>query len=150
MPIPFNADLFERFLVLHAGGRTIRSICLEDWAPDPRTFYRWKDHSSETLQQFQEARQAYSDALAEQIIEISDGKGDPQRDKLRCENRRWLASKSNPERYGDKVEIGVSHKLDLGAALAAAQSRLSAPNTIELTANPDPDDEDEPYPDFLD
>jgi hypothetical protein len=38
------------------------------------------------------------------LVEISDSTtGDTQRDKLRVDTRKWLMSKFDPKRFGDKV-----------------------------------------------
>ena len=42
---------------------------------------------------------------ADECIEIADDvTGDPQRDRLRIDARKWYASKLNPKVLGDKVE----------------------------------------------
>ena len=39
------------------------------------------------------------------MLDIADEKtGDPQRDRLRLDTRKWLMSKMDPKRFGDKVE----------------------------------------------
>lgn len=39
------------------------------------------------------------------MLDIADDKeGDPQRDRLRIDTRKWLASKLKPKKYGDKIE----------------------------------------------
>jgi hypothetical protein len=46
------------------------------------------------------------DKVAEDIIDISDDKlGDPQRDRLRVDARKWLLSKMLPKKYGDKLDV---------------------------------------------
>ena len=57
--------------------------------------------------QYAKAREAQMEARAEELLEIADDKtGDPQRDRLRVDTRKWIMSKIAPKRYGDKVQIG--------------------------------------------
>lgn len=82
------------------------------------------------------------DNLAEEVIEISDnanadlriGKardGSPrleidgeaiQRSKLRADNRKWIAAKLNPQRYGDKLDV------------TSGGEKLPAPNSVTIDA----------------
>lgn len=40
------------------------------------------------------------------MLDIADnGEGDPKRDRLRVDTRKWLASKLKPKKYGDKVDL---------------------------------------------
>lgn len=42
--------------------------------------------------------------MADQLTEIADDKsGDPARDRLRLDTRKWLLSKALPKVYGDKI-----------------------------------------------
>lgn len=59
-----------------------------------------------------QAREAQADFLADEMIEIADGTGSVQRDRLRIEARMWYAGKLRPKKYGTKpdattVNVGV-------------------------------------------
>lgn len=54
--------------------------------------------------QYTRARELQMDALGEDVLEISDNDGDPQRDRLRVDTRKWLMSKIAPKRFGDKIQ----------------------------------------------
>jgi hypothetical protein len=44
--------------------------------------------------------------LADEILEIADDiAGDPARDRLRLDTRKWLMSKIAPKVYGDKLDL---------------------------------------------
>ena len=45
-------------------------------------------------------------------MEIADGGGDVQRDRLRVDTRKWLMSKLHPERYGDKTKLEHSGRVE--------------------------------------
>ena len=42
---------------------------------------------------------------------ISDGDGDPARDRLRIDTRKWALARMNPRKYGDKLAVGGADDL---------------------------------------
>lgn len=55
--------------------------------------------------QYARARDERADLLAEEMLQIADvGSGDPARDRLRLDARKWFTSKLAPRRYGEKIE----------------------------------------------
>jgi hypothetical protein len=55
-----------------------------------------------------------AEVMANEILEISDAEDkDYNRDRLRVDSRKWLLSKLQPKRYGDKVEHEVSGGITL-------------------------------------
>lgn len=99
------------------------------------TFFDWTDETKENAKQYARACALRADALAEEIFDIADdNRGDDMiiynkngdeiivedkeytsRAKLRIDVRKWHASKLNPKKYGDKVEVEgeveVVHKI---------------------------------------
>lgn len=71
------------------------------------TIVAWS-YSSEFSEPYARAREAQADALANQIVPIADGdrkKGDPNRDRLRVDARKWVAARLRPRVYGDKIDV---------------------------------------------
>ncbi len=62
--------------------------------------------------------------MAEKTIDIADNAADPQKAKVRSENRKWLASKYNRQEFGDKLDVQHTHVLDITDDLAQANARL--------------------------
>lgn len=105
-------------------GESLRSICRDDQMPVCSTVFLWLQKHAEFSEQYARAREAQADSLADEILEISDdarndwmqrnhGEDDPgwlangehiQRSRLRVDSRKWLASKLQAKKYGDKVE----------------------------------------------
>jgi hypothetical protein len=66
------------------------------------------------LQQYARAKDEQSDLLVEEMIDIAEhteedhtaftGINVIQRDKLRIDTRKWIASKLKPKKYGDKID----------------------------------------------
>jgi hypothetical protein len=92
------------------------------------TFYSWLIDDDSLKELYNYAREIRSDTLFEEIIVIADTteegikiketakgteilKGDmTDHRKLRVDARKWVVSKMNPKKYGDKVEIDHSSK----------------------------------------
>ena len=103
-----------------AEGVSLRSICLADDMPDKATVFRWLAAHKEFRDQYARAREARADAMAEEILEISDDDRDdaitdPEsgatrlnaefvaRSRLKVDTRKWLMARMAPKVYGDKV-----------------------------------------------
>lgn len=92
-----------------------------------RTFYQWIDEDEEKVKQYARATEERAEALLDEMLDIVDntsqdyvdvdmGEGEPseilatkkpnyeliQRSRLRYDARKWLISKLNPKKYGDK------------------------------------------------
>ena len=129
-PVPFSDEIAERICAEIAEGRSLRSVCLEDWAPNQRTVFRWlaDDDREAFRQQYARAREAQADAIFDEIIDISDdGSNDwmerrredgsvdevlnhehISRSKLRVDARKWMAGKLAPKKYGEKLDLTSS------------------------------------------
>jgi hypothetical protein len=95
-----------------ASGKSLRRILARPGMPSYAAVCVWLREDREFQEQYARAREAQADSLAEEIIEIADGKGDVQRDRLRIDARMWYAGKLRPKKYGAKpddttVNVGV-------------------------------------------
>jgi hypothetical protein len=101
-------------------GRAVRTILKDEGMPDVTTFYRWIDNNEEKSKQYVRACENRADAIFDEIIDIADDRsGDKKvtehgevidnefiaRSRLRIDARKWIASKLNPKKYGDKTDI---------------------------------------------
>lgn len=108
----YSAAIAEEILARLADGETLRKICQSRDMPDPAQVVRWANGENTSPvndfpQRYARARQSGYDAMAEQIVEISDiatGE-DAQARRLQVDARKWLLSKMMPKRYGDKLEL---------------------------------------------
>lgn len=81
-------------------------------------------HNDTDLEErYESARRQAADAMAEEIIEIADSESDANKAKVRCDARKWLASKFLPARYGEKLDLNISAPAPIAAALAEAKAR---------------------------
>lgn len=115
-------NIFSRIILDMISGRSLKSILRDDNMPSINTFYDWIESDEKKLNQYARATTIRADLLFEEIIEISDdssrdlkinektGEGVidsefVQRSRLRVDARKWIVSKMNPKKYGDKLEL---------------------------------------------
>jgi hypothetical protein len=106
-------------------GQGLLRICADDHMPDRATVYRWLEANAGFRDRYVRAREALMDFYAEQILVVAfDESGDivvdqapdgrsktvanhakVQRDRLKVDSLKWIASRLFPKRYGDKMEL---------------------------------------------
>ena len=99
-------------------GRAVRNVLKDEDMPDVTTFYRWLEDNIDKSKQYARACEVRADAIFDEIIDIADdSSGDKKytengevmdseyvaRSRIRIDARKWIASKLNPKKYGDKV-----------------------------------------------
>lgn len=112
-PTTFSQETADHICEELSSGVSLRSICAADDMPDKATVFRWLAKDETFRDQYARARDAQSDAMLEDILEIADQWEDQakllrdpdviQRAKLRIDTRKWAMSKMAPKRYGEKV-----------------------------------------------
>lgn len=103
-PSKFTQALADRICERLADGETLRAICRDEGMPAERTVRRWAMDRETFSPQYAQAREIGYQGLADQLTEIADNDGDPARDRLRVDTRKWLLSKALPKVYGDKLQ----------------------------------------------
>ena len=95
-PSIFSPALADRLCERLADGETLRAICRDEGMPDERTVRRWALDDLEGFSaQYARAREIGYQSMADDLTEIADAKdGDPARDRLRVDTRKWLLSKA--------------------------------------------------------
>ena len=88
---------------LDSDGETRKPVA--DCIPCRATVYNWLHDNKDFMDKYTRARKEQADLFAQEIVDISDGTGDVQRDRLRVEARKWVASKLKGSLYGDKQYI---------------------------------------------
>jgi hypothetical protein len=118
-PSDYGPEIAAHICAEIAAGKSMREICRADGMPDMATVFRWLARHAEFREQYTRARELQADYLAEEILEIADdGRNDwtkredgseavnaetVQRSRLRVDARKWLMSKLQPKKYGDKI-----------------------------------------------
>lgn len=110
-------------------GESLRSVLLDKDMPSSKTFYEWIDKNEEKIKQYARATEDRSDKIFDEIMEIADKQGVDEitledgrtitnhnvinRSRLQVDARKWILSKLNPKKYGDKLEVETTIKTKL-------------------------------------
>lgn len=102
-------------------GMSLRKALQLPNTPNAKTFYKWLEESDDKSKQYARACERRAEFYADEILEIADTTnadawvGDDgvtrvdgqaiQRSKLMVDTRKWLMSKMNPRKYGNKVDV---------------------------------------------
>lgn len=101
-------ETLEELAVRVAEGESLKAVCAA-WDIPVGRFGAWLAADPRRRDIYEGARQLRADALADEILEIADGKagsqGDHLRDALSIRARQWVASKWDRSRYGDSVVV---------------------------------------------
>lgn len=89
-----------------------------------KTLYDAIKRDPVTAAEYERVRELQADVEADEIKHIADTEEDPQTARNRIDVRKWRASKFQPRRYGDKLDLTVTQTVDLSSALAEARSRV--------------------------
>ncbi len=123
-PTTFTQELADKICEELALGKSMRTVCAEEDMPVMSTVFKWLRENKEFSEQYARAKQESSDAMAEEILDISDNgvndwmereygettawvtNGEAlQRSKLRVDTRKWLMAKMKPKKYGEKLDM---------------------------------------------
>lgn len=112
--------IFEHIFNQIVDGRALRNILKEDENMPPAvTFFEWISKDSEKAKQYAYVCELRAEALFDEIIQIADDKSNDalktdngevqnsefiQRSRVRIDARKWIASKLNPKKFGDKID----------------------------------------------
>jgi len=119
-------EVFNKILIEIENGRALRKILKDDEdMPSTQTFYKWIDEDVDKSKQYARACEVRADAIFDDIIEIADdSSGDKiitdngeiinsefvARSRIKIDARKWIASKLNPKKYGDKLDVTSDNK----------------------------------------
>lgn len=112
----FSIELFEEICARVAEGESVSKICMEADMPSRFAFYSWlKDENKpECVEMYNQALFLREELLFDETKDIVDNP-DAGYDKvsvahatLRFNARRWILSRMNPKRYGDKLSQEIT------------------------------------------
>lgn len=153
-PSTFTQELADEICEQLAMGLSMRTVCKAEHMPAMSTVFKWLRENDDFSEQYARAKEEAADAMAEDLLDISDdgtndwmeiNRGDYtswitngealQRSRLRVETRKFLMSKMKPKRYGDKLTLDgeqtINHKFkdmddeQLDAAIKATKDKIA-------------------------
>lgn len=102
-------------------GESLRSIVKDEDMPDLTTFLVWISEDEVKSKQYARAMELRADSMFEDMLDIADDSSEDaltddngnvkvntefvQRSRLRVDTRKWVLSRMNPKKYGDKTDI---------------------------------------------
>jgi len=123
---PADLEIEEKetyILDLLGAGETMAGIERElNWSKS--AIFQYGERNVSFREKVHRARIAGMDSLVDQLQTIPDEEPDTNKARLKCENIRWVASRLNRQKYGDKVDISMTHSIDLEGAIAEASQRV--------------------------
>lgn len=99
----------------------------------PRTFNRRLQADKEAALAYSRAQEFKADLLADEIINIADTSEDPAKARNQIEARKWIASKYNSKRFGDRIDLNVTQTIDIGSTLEEARNRMRPISDLSKT-----------------
>ena len=122
VPWPFDPAVAAVICVQLSLGRSLRAVLKDDGMPSRDTVFRWIRANEAFLRDYNQAREDQADTLADEILDIADEEvatindqgfervdsAAVQRQRLRVDARKWVASKLKPKKYGEKVSTEIS------------------------------------------
>ena len=92
-------------------GVSLRKMCMEDGFPAASTVYVWLDRFPDFAERYARAREAATEDMLEDILQIADDdKIDPNDKRVRIDTRKWVMGRLKPKKYGDKQTVDVGNK----------------------------------------
>ena len=127
MKSTYNKKVADKILNSLAGGKTLLEI-QKKGMPSRWTLYRWFVNNPEFEKLFRLAQECNADNKIEAVMHRIETCQDTKQAKLLdvlFKSTSWYVAKIN-SKYKDRVDVSVSHTLDISPALNKALTRLSA------------------------
>lgn len=136
-PSTFTDEIFETICTRLENGEVLRAICSNDEMPDRSTVLRWIAADDGKRRRYDAARQACVEFWSDEIIQIAtDGSRDTvtdekgrakcdhewvARSRLRIDTIKFLMTKINPLKWGDKLpEAAAARQMEIDAQMLIA------------------------------
>jgi hypothetical protein len=109
--------IFNSIFETIENGKSLR-FALSEIPLSSKTFYEWIENDEEKVKQYARVTELRAEALLDEMFDIVDDTSRDlkvteqgeipnneviQRSRLRYDARKWLVSKLNPKKYGDKT-----------------------------------------------
>ncbi len=113
-PTLYSENLIDEICSRIAQGRSLRNVCLDDDMPAMSSVMKWLDENKEFSEQYREATTIREDLYFDEVLCIADSvKAEPAeiaKARLQIDSRKWVLSRMNPKKYGDKQSVELAGK----------------------------------------
>ncbi len=104
-------------------GKTLQS-CFKELRCEPYEFFDVVWGTAELSLMYDRAQKARAEFWVEEIVDIADTEQDSSKARNRIDARRWYATKMQPNKYGERIDVNVNQVVSITDALADAKKRL--------------------------
>lgn len=132
-PTIYSENIVDRICERLSDGESLRSISTDDDMPAKSTVFLWLANHEDFRTRYAHAREVQADAIFDEMLDIADdGRNDwmekrnsdgeaigwvengeaLRRSDLRIKTRQWMASKLQPKKYGDKIDLNLSGRVE--------------------------------------
>ena len=115
-------DILSDIIDMHEDGVSIGKA-IQRFNIRPSHFYKMLLQSKNHALRYRSAQLAYSELIAGEVVDIADEDNDAQRANNRINARKWVASKYNATKFGDKLDLNMNQTVDVSSALKEAKER---------------------------
>ena len=132
-PSTYTEEMGNRICDKLTEGVSLRKLCMQKEFPTASTVYVWLDRFPDFAERYARAREAATEDMLEEILQIADDdKIDPNDKRVRIDTRKWAMAKLKPKKYGDKQTVDVGNKE--GETLKVDSNVDTAALTLQLAA----------------
>ena len=132
-PSTYTEEMGNRICDKLTEGVSLRKLCMQKEFPTASTVYVWLDRFPDFAERYARAREAATEDMLEEILQIADDdKIDPNDKRVRIDTRKWAMGKLKPKKYGDKQTVDVGNKD--GETLKVDSNVDTAALTLQLAA----------------
>lgn len=109
-PTDYTPELGDAICEAIGRRQSMAKLCDGDESmPSARTVYRWLRVHDKFRQNYETAKEDQAHNLVEDALEIADDVDiDPQHKRIMVDTRKWIASKYNTKKYGDKNQMELT------------------------------------------
>ena len=108
-PTIYSEELIERICEQISNGKSLRVVCRAKDMPSMSTVMVWLGENDEFSEQYRKATGQREDFHFEEMMEIADKvlpeSAEVAKAKLQIDTRKWVLSRMNPKKYGDKQQM---------------------------------------------
>ena len=141
-------NIFEYVCQEIEKGKALRNVLKDENMPSTSTFYQWLDNDEVKAKQYARATEVRADIIFDDILAIADENTNDtsinengievvnndviQRSRLRIDARKWVLSKLNPKKFGDKIQTEHSGEIKgVNLSSLSTQELIDRANAIK-------------------
>lgn len=110
-PSTYTEDMADLICEKITEGMSLRKICMLEGFPKSSAVYVWLDRHPDFADKYARAREAATEDMLEEILEIADNTElDAQDKRVRIDTRKWAMGKLKPKKYGERQIVDVGNK----------------------------------------